>query len=55
MNVVPIPVTPMPCVPTPMVPIHAPAMLETKEMDSYAQVIIIGKQGLLKSCGGHHL
>ena len=39
MSVVPIPVTSMLCVLTPVVPIHAPAMLETQEMGSYAQVI----------------
>ena len=38
MSAVPILVTPMPCVLTPVVPIHAPAMLDLQEMESFAQV-----------------
>ena len=41
MSVVLILVTPMPCVLTPAVPTHVPAMLDSQEMESLAQVIIV--------------
>ena len=41
MSVIPILVMPMPRVLTPVVPTHVPAMLDTLEMEPFAQVILM--------------